>query len=240
MDLRTALRFAAAAAALALAMAFAGRTWAVDGVIEINQASVKAAGGFPFAINQSGSYRLTSNLDVTDVSARPPGTLPENTTAIVLKANDVTIDLNGFSIIGPTACGGSPVTCTPTGSGRGIDAESFVVIGTVVVNGTVRGMGKEGIILNEPSRVERVVARFNGGTGIFADAVTDCTAHKNGNRGIETRTATNCLAKENGDIGIIALTAFDCTAFTNGGSPQINASGIIGHNICSFGGLACP
>ena len=215
-------------------------SWAVDGVIEINQASVKAAGGFPFVISQSGSYRLTSNLDVTDASARPPGTLAENTTAIVLKADDVTIDLNGFAIIGPTGCGGSPLVCTPTGSGRGIDANSFVAIDTVVVNGIVRGMGKEGIILNEPSRVERVMARFNGGTGIFADAVSRSTADKNGNRGIETRTATDCLAKENGDIGIIALTAFGCTAFSNSGSAQISASGIIGHNICSFSGTPCP
>jgi hypothetical protein len=38
---------------------------AVDGVIEINQASVLANGGFPVTLSEAGSYHLTSNLDVT-------------------------------------------------------------------------------------------------------------------------------------------------------------------------------
>jgi hypothetical protein len=39
----------------------------------------------------AGSYRLTSNLVVPDA----------NTDAIDVNADEVTIDLNGFSIIGP-------------------------------------------------------------------------------------------------------------------------------------------
>jgi len=35
---------------------------AVDGTVLINQATVLAAGGFPYRITQSGSYRLSGNL----------------------------------------------------------------------------------------------------------------------------------------------------------------------------------
>jgi hypothetical protein len=64
------------------------RVYAVDGVVLINQSEVLAAGGFPYHITQSGSYRLSSNLLVSSA-----------TDAIDISANNVTIDLNGFSII---------------------------------------------------------------------------------------------------------------------------------------------
>ncbi len=38
---------------------------AVDGVLEINQTIVMAAGGFPYSITQPGSYILTGNLAVS-------------------------------------------------------------------------------------------------------------------------------------------------------------------------------
>ena len=63
---------------------------AVDGVLEINQAVVDAASGFPFTISAPGNYVLTSDLMV-----------PVNTDALVLDTSQVVIDLNGFSIVGP-------------------------------------------------------------------------------------------------------------------------------------------
>ncbi len=51
-------------------LALAGPALAVDGVIEINQASALAGGvtpgdspGFPIHLNNSGAYRLTGDLD---------------------------------------------------------------------------------------------------------------------------------------------------------------------------------
>jgi hypothetical protein len=38
--------------------------FAVDGATLINQASVMAAGGFPYKITQPGSYKLSGNLVV--------------------------------------------------------------------------------------------------------------------------------------------------------------------------------
>src|SRR5437660_11740367 len=87
--------------------------YAVDGVVLINQSAALAgnvtpgdAPGFPVTISAAGSYRLSGNLTVNDA----------NTTAIQITADNVAIDLNGFSIIGPTVCSGSPVTaCSPAG-----------------------------------------------------------------------------------------------------------------------------
>src|SRR5882762_4389195 len=88
--------------------------FAVDGQVLINQSTLNAAGG-TYTITQPGSYKLSGNLQVKD----------ENTTAIVVAADNVTIDLNGFSILGPTVCVGSVGTavgsCSPTGTGNGVD-----------------------------------------------------------------------------------------------------------------------
>lgn len=148
---------------------------ASDGVLEINQAKVIKAGGFPYVISQNGSYRLTSNLDVT-VAADP-----KNTAAIQVDARDATIDLNGFSILGPAVCSGNPVTsCSNTGTGAGV----FSLSSVVVRNGTIRGMGGAGIALRGGS-VERVHAIGNGSDGIFgAEIVMNCNVEVNGKSGI--------------------------------------------------------
>src|SRR5215469_5688807 len=84
--------------------------FAVDGTVLINQSTVMAAGGFPYKITQPGSYQLSGNLVVPDA----------NTTAISITVDHVSLDLNGFSISGPTVCTGTPVTsCSPSGSNRG-------------------------------------------------------------------------------------------------------------------------
>jgi hypothetical protein len=72
---------------LAAAFALAQSAWAVDGQILINQSVVMAAGGFPYKITQTGSYKLSGNLAVST-----------NVDAIDIQANNVTLDLNGFTI----------------------------------------------------------------------------------------------------------------------------------------------
>src|SRR5262249_14253614 len=69
--------------------------------------------GFPVTISEAGSYRLDSNLIVPDAG----------TTAIEITADNVTLDLGGFSIIGPNSCTPNPVQCTYSGgSGIGVKA----------------------------------------------------------------------------------------------------------------------
>ena len=79
--------------------------YAVDGVILIDQNRALAgnvtpgdAPGFPITISQRGSYRLLGILSV-----------PTNTNAIELTVSDVTIDLNGFSIMSVASVSGSGV-----------------------------------------------------------------------------------------------------------------------------------
>lgn len=73
---------------LVLAMALLPAcAFAVDGVVLINQATVTAAGGFPYAISTSGSYKLSGNLLV-----------PNGVNGIQISVSSVTLDLNGFSI----------------------------------------------------------------------------------------------------------------------------------------------
>jgi hypothetical protein len=70
---------------------------AVDGVALIDQAKALAgnvtpgdAAGFPVTISRPGSYRLSSNL-----------TVPAGVNAVHITASGVTLDLNGFTIVGP-------------------------------------------------------------------------------------------------------------------------------------------
>ena len=133
--------------------------------------------GFPVTISESGSYRLNSNLVVPDAA----------TTAIQITADNVSLDLGGFSILGPNTCTPNPTTCTFSG-GAGIGVLAVGPVGVVspanvrVFNGTVRGMGGHGVrMLGEGTMVERINAVSNGGPGIVvgSGSVVDSFAHLN-------------------------------------------------------------
>src|SRR2546428_10232429 len=98
---------------LALVLLLAGLScnmYAVDGVVLIDQNRALAGGvtpgdapGFPVTLSVAGSYRLSGNLTVPDA----------NTSAIQVTADNVTIDLNGFTILGPVVCsaGAGGISC---------------------------------------------------------------------------------------------------------------------------------
>jgi hypothetical protein len=198
-------------------------SYAVDGVVLINQSAALAgnvapgdAPGFPVTINVPGSYRLSGNLTVPDA----------NTTAIEITADNVTIDLNGFSIIGPTVCSGLPVTsCSPTGPGLGIVSSTKSNI--AILNGKIQGMGSTGIALSgSNNRVEKVHVIGNGGHGIFAligSSVMWCTATNNFGDGIDLDrggVGINNVARGNRGDGIASagsITFSGNTATDNGG-----------------------
>jgi parallel beta-helix repeat protein len=252
-------------AALALGLALLGSAppvCAVDGVIEINQAKVMASGGFPFVIDQPGSYRLTGDLSVD-----------QNTTAIRITASNVTVDLNGFAIIGPTVCSGTPPNtpfeCIPTGSGGGVVTDGGD--NATVLNGSVRGVGGAGVRVGGHSRVEGVHAISNGGGGIgvsFSSLVVGNVVNSNGGNGISLGsgcTATGNTVNDNGAIGIIAqagstligntvrgnvfvgfsLGGIGASGYTNNvlngnnlGGAQVSGGVQMGTNVCN--GVACP
>lgn len=238
---RTPTSFSAGWLLTAFLLGLTGPAHAGDGVIEINQAKAEAGGvtpgdteGFPVTISEPGSYRLTGNLTVPD----------ENTNAIDVSADDVTVDLNGFAIVGPTVCTGTPVTsCSPTGTGEGI---SSVSENTTVLNGTVRGMGSSGVFI--AGRVERVRAVSNGLHGIqFFGSVNPPGiavgnwAIGNGGDGIDVingGVVTDNVAKSNGGDGISAgpdSTVTGNTANSNGARGiRVNRRGTVTANTANF------
>lgn len=221
--------------AAALALGLGAEAEAVDGVLEINQTCAVNTGcfagdtaGFPVTITAAGGYRLTGNLTVPN----------ENTTAITVNPPapaidgiDVILDLNGFSVVGPTECSGVPVdSCTPLGSGEGIISG----ISVAIHDGFIRGMGSHGVRVGAGSLVENVQAVFNGGEGIHVagnSIVRNSRARSNGDIGIYAGTGSNVLDNalmENRGTGIqcefSGCTITGNSLYTNGGT-GIDAGG---------------
>ncbi len=107
--------------------------FAADGQLEINQACANVGcfagdgAGLPVSISSPGSYLLTGNLSTADVNA----------TVIAVSGSSVTLDLNGFAVIGPVSCTGKPPVCSASGSGIGVSISSSRSV--TVRNGTIRG-----------------------------------------------------------------------------------------------------
>jgi hypothetical protein len=160
----------------------------------------------PFTITQPGSYYVTANLMPAS---------DEN--GIVVAANDVTIDLGGFTLTGG---GGS--------SGEGISA-SEARANIVIRNGTVRGWPGSGVNFYDSSSsgvlVQSIHAAGNTFTGIGLrnnSRATDCVAEGNSSYGILVGTdclIERCRALSNSGAGIKAgngFTIVDCNVTANG------------------------
>lgn len=191
MNRRT-LFVAAFAALLVLGVAVPRPSYAVDGVIEINQAKALAGGvtgsltddpaGFPVVIRKSGSYRLTGNLSV-----------PADADGIQVAqgTQDVNIDLNGFSIVGALG------SFTGISLGNGTPCR--------VHNGTIAQMGQNGIhALNKGALIEDVRVRNCGQSGITVSegTVRRCEVTSNAGAGIDAEIVEGCRVQSNGQGGI--------------------------------------
>ena len=194
---------------------------AVDGVYEINQECALNGGcfagdaaGFPVQITSPGSYVLTGDLSATaSVSSM-----------ILVGANEVRLDLNGFKIDGGGTCTGFPVTsCSGGLSTYGIQAFGARIH---VSNGIVRGMEDDGISqTGNSSRLSNLHVRENGRHGALMahSAVVDrVTAANNGQWGISINNGsmvTNSDALANGSVGITTVGSArisGCVARSNG------------------------
>jgi hypothetical protein len=244
--MRLAARFAGASVALAGLILVAQPTYAVDGVVLIDQAAALAGGvtatdgpGFPVVISEPGSYRLSSDLLAP---AGPSGT------AIWIESDNVTLDLNGFSVIG----GAYPYT----------DGIFIFGANVEVRNGTVRDFGRHGIFARnagkcfdctdaEGVRIVDVRAISNGFFGIRLESqgglVEGCSAHTNGSAGIFVYAGglvKNSVARANKTYGIIGVSntglRSNVTTANNGGdlNPQVLGGVNLGENLC--GTALCP
>jgi parallel beta-helix repeat protein len=161
---------------------------------EINATNTPGDGISIFRITAPGSYYLTAN--VTGVSGK---------SGIAIASNDVTVDLNGFELIGVA------------GSSTGIRTDTTVTRGVMVRNGNVRGWGSNGIDLSVTRGpvVDHVTVADNSGIGLLfaGGVVTHCTAVRNGSHGF----TTSAISGGNGDSTRAAV--FDgCSASANAGS----------------------
>jgi len=198
---------------LVLALLIAAQSaLAGEGVVLITQADAVAGGvtagdtpGFPVTISSSGSYRLASDLVVTSITE----------TGVSITSTDVSLDLNGFAILGPVTCTGegSSILCV-NGMGWGIHSTNERIS---VRNGSVRGFGFGGVVLDDDCRVRDLTVQENSSSGISVGSgciVRNSTASLNGVHGILTRPVVESRAsvvsgnnaRGNGDDGIHATT----------------------------------
>jgi Right handed beta helix region len=220
--------------------------WSADGLIEINQARALAGSlngdplldppGFPVHLSEGGSYILTSDLIVptADTSA-----IALYTAAGAAVADPVSLDLNGFSIVGPGTCTGegSAISCSES-TGVGIDT---VGVGTTIVrNGRISGFGT-GVWLRTGDAggciLRDLVVAGNTNIGIVLSGyyspciVSGSDVRKNGTYGLVQWPATivrDSTIRGNGENGLQSqlspLAAFRATIRGNGGR-GINLNG---------------
>lgn len=213
-------------AAAIFALALAADSFAVDGQIAINQAKAMAGGvtpgdapGFPVTLSQPGSYILSSNITVPD----------GDTIAFVIAADHVTLDLNGFAIVGPADCSGGFRPCAGAGNGTGSGvATAGVYFNVTIRNGTIQGLGAGIDLTGDSHIVEHMQVRSNNSFGIRILASADQgvstvrhnTVQRNGGFGISVRvgmvTHNASANNERGGIVVDAGMVSDNVATRNG------------------------
>src|SRR5579871_2207732 len=129
------------------------------------QTALKGRARSPLKLSKSGSYQLVEDLEV------------KSGDALEVLADHVSIDLNGFSIIGPG------VNSPNAEIGINASGHSFVTVS----HGAVLNFKGSGIVLGDNAVIKGVHSDGNGALGIFCKsdcAVSDSTASNNGAQGI--------------------------------------------------------
>ena len=160
---------------------------------EINATNTPGDASSVFRITAAGSYYLSGNI--TGVSGK---------NGIIVSAEDVTIDLNGFELLGVA------------GSSNGIVAISTRSVH--IRNGLIRGWSFAGIEggATLSGVLERVQLSNNGTAGMRVNAgwvISHCSATANGTHGFEAGRILGAPGQSS------TLTVFEaCVAVSNGGS----------------------
>jgi len=157
----------------------------------------------PYSITESGSYYLTTTIDAgTD-------------TGISIASNNVSIDLNGYTLLGDGTTSNSAIYTTA----------SFSNIN--VFNGIIDNWGSHGINLQNSSEINisNIIVTQSSSSGMLLGSnakVAYCTANDNGADGIASSTnaiISNCITSENNadgiDVGNQSVIAL-CNSFQNG------------------------
>jgi len=189
----------------------------VEPRIAINSTNTRGDANSSFKITLPGSYYLTGNIT---------GEVGKHGIEII--ASGVTIDLNGFDVIGVPGMGVF----------NGVCATENNLTNITVTNGSVRNWGADGVDFGSwgerNCRVDRVVASGNAANGInvtAASVVVHCSAYNNAGIGIfagHGSTISTCSAHSNAGNGIsssFGSTISHCAAYGNGGNGVSTSSG---------------
>ena len=188
----------------------------------------------PYTISVSGSYYLTGNLTVSTGDA------------ITIAANNVTLDLNGFSITSTRATAATDKAILLNGTRKNIAiSNGHIESGVTNIGGSYSGSGfgygiyysgstsnvrvrdvsvagvlYHGIYINTGSStiVASCTVGVAGSFGIVADSVSDSAANDCGNYAIYAITALNCKGYSHGGTGVQATTASNCTGYSFSGT----------------------
>jgi hypothetical protein len=189
----------------------------------------------PFTISQSGSYYLTTNIAVTSGNA------------ITITADNVTLDLNGFTL--------SSTEPSPTGRGillsggraqihilnghikgsvtysGGVYSGGGFAYGISYSGGSPRNVHVSGVSvsrcmqhgidiqLDNSTVVDACTVQTVGGHGIVASSVSQSAAKECGMRGINADTAINCRGESTGsERGVSATSAQNCYGTSGSGN----------------------
>ncbi len=169
-----------------------------------------------FKITQAGSYYLVGNL--TGESGKH---------GIEIAADDVTLDLRGFALVG--VIGSLDGLSTP------VQQRNLAII-----NGAIRNWGGDGLDAGNSINVNANGLRTsnNGGDGIrggFSCIIQSCAAFSNAQDGIEAGDnglVVDCTARSNNAFGIIVSVsgvARGCTATFNGQHGISAGGGTVSH-----------
>ncbi len=193
-----------------------------------------------YKITQPGSYYLTANI--TGVMGK---------TGIEIATGGVTLDLNGFELVGVNDGSGN-------GSLSAVTAPTNGLTNIAVINGTIRNWPLHGVLIGSFNgtgfRVERLRVSGNGGIGISVPGVsiisgctvvggstgisagqgctvTQCAVSGTSNNGFSVDsggTLTECMAYNTTGTGIFANSGsslFNCNVYNAGGRGIVVTNG---------------
>lgn len=192
----------------------------------------------PFSIVLPDSYYLTTNLTVTSGDA------------ITIFTNNVTLDLNGFTIFStaPSAMGSgirtegelSNITIangfirggvTNSGSGTyGGPGFRYGISGSsdnaLVIRVSVSGCLYGGIQFasHDSAVVESCLVRAVGGYGIYASTIKACSATDCGGDAIRGEQVSDCRGQASTGTGVNAFTALNCRGSSSGSGQGVIAN----------------
>ena len=180
----------------------------------------------PYTISASGSYYLTQDL----------GPAAQDTPGITITADNVTLDLNGFALIGAGKAVGS------SGSGITLSEAHYNI---AVRNGTVRDWREDGVSASAAtnSQFEGLRCHNNGQWGLIAGSGATArgnSCRSNGDHGLRVSSLsviTGNTCTYNGGSGIYSSNG-SCT-ITGNTCAGNTVDGIYGHDGSTVSGNTC-